>query len=237
MEVVKRLLWSNIMEKEKIESEEMSQWVPGSPSRRVKRKNKVRRVSRLDFLDLSASSEDGAPGKVKKKKIVPVQPIEQEPEEKAYFLGKEEGVRIGSSQVEPHIQRLQSLFQSVAAAREELVRKSEQEIVELAMMIARKVVHRELETKQEGILEITKAAIEKLLDRERLEIRIHPSDHEFLTQEKERLLQEVEGIKNLVITADASIAPGGCVISTALGEVDARIDHQLKEVERVLRED
>jgi flagellar assembly protein FliH len=46
----------------------------------------------------------------------------------------------------------------------------------------------------------------------------------------------MEGVKSIQVAEDSSVGPGGCVIETDFGEVDARISSQLAELESKILE-
>ncbi|MCL4456271.1 MAG: FliH/SctL family protein [Nitrospirae bacterium] len=44
------------------------------------------------------------------------------------------------------------------------------------------------------------------------------------------LLKEQSGLKNIIIEPQQAISPGGCYIETRIGEIDARIEEQTREI-------
>jgi len=46
----------------------------------------------------------------------------------------------------------------------------------------------------------------------------------------------VEGAKSIQIVEDTTVDPGGCIIETDFGEIDARISSQLSELEQKILE-
>jgi flagellar assembly protein FliH len=70
---------------------------------------------------------------------------------------------------------------------------------------------------------------------ETVRIRVHAADLESVKAHREELLTLVDGIRQLEIVADRRVGPGGCVVETLGGVVDARVETQLDEVESALR--
>ena len=107
-------------------------------------------------------------------------------------------------------------------------REAEQDVVALALAVARRILHRELTVAPEALLGLVKAALEKMEAREVHRVRVSPSDAATVRQffEQMGLPQRVE------VVADASLAPGGVLIDSSRGVLDASVDTQLAEIER-----
>ena len=116
----------------------------------------------------------------------------------------------------------------VAGLRARIRKETEGDIVSLTVAIARRVLRRELSVDPEAIHGVVKAALEKVQSKEICVIRTHP--------------EHVPGVRNyfekaglsagIEIVADASLQPGGLVVETKRGNVDASVETQLKEIER-----
>jgi flagellar biosynthesis/type III secretory pathway protein FliH len=65
-------------------------------------------------------------------------------------------------------------------------------------------------------------------------IRLNPIDYQYLTEVNRNIFPGLEGIKALMLEADESIGQGGVVIVSALGEVDARLDQQMRTLKDAL---
>ena len=74
---------------------------------------------------------------------------------------------------------------------------------------------------------VVKAALERVQTKDICLVRVHP---EYLA--RVRAFFESSGIAGLEITSDPSLQPGGLVLETKRGNLDASIETQLKEIER-----
>jgi flagellar assembly protein FliH len=61
-------------------------------------------------------------------------------------------------------------------------------------------------------------------------------DVKLSTEHKKEFIDMVEGAKSVQIVEDTTVDPGGCVIETDFGEIDARISSQLTELEQKILE-
>ena len=154
--------------------------------------------------------------------------------EKAYKTGFTDCIHAGRLQIlgeiGNEIKLLRTIIEGIDKVREEIYEKIESDVVEMSLMISRKIIYRILEQEQEIVVAIAKEAIKKASDREMLKIKINPADLEIMNKKRSELLQCMDGIKGIIFEEDESITQGGCLIETNQGDVDARIESQLKVI-------
>ena len=63
---------------------------------------------------------------------------------------------------------------------------------------------------------------------------MHVDDLETVRAFREDLTALVDGIGQLEIVEDRRVSPGGCVVETTGGTIDARIETQFTEIESLL---
>jgi len=160
-------------------------------------------------------------------------------EEEAYRRGVSDGIKAGRleilKEIEGELGLIRSLIEGIQRSREEIYERIETEVVEMALAIARKVIYRVTEQDREIAVSIAREAIKRASEREMLKIKINPADYEVLNKRRTELLQCMDGIKSILFEVDESIQPGGCLIETNRGDIDARIDSQIKAVEGEIR--
>ncbi len=146
----------------------------------------------------------------------------------AYQRGAREGKQQAAGHLEPVIQRYAAAAQEFAAARPAARREAEQDIVLLAVAIARKLLHREIAVDPESLLGLVKAAIQRIDARELHRIRVNPEDARSL----EQALNGPGAQRRIEISTDPNLERGAAILETSRGNLDASIDTQLKEIER-----
>ncbi len=129
---------------------------------------------------------------------------------------------------DPVIAALSRVVQQLAGARGSFRAEAEHDTVQLAIAIARRVLHRELSTDPEAILGLVMAASRKLAARETHRLRVSPSDAAAIQEHRSRL----DLPPALEIVSDASLSPGSAIFETSRGELDASIGTQLAEIDR-----
>ena len=63
-------------------------------------------------------------------------------------------------------------------------------------------------------------------------IEVNPKDYEYIDTIKEDFFKAVSSLKEVSVSADPSVARGGCKILTRAGEVDATLEARLDAVRK-----
>ncbi|WP_418790247.1 FliH/SctL family protein [Phosphitispora sp. TUW77] len=157
-------------------------------------------------------------------------------EEEAYSKGWQEGDEAARKKYEEKLKSADDILEKAHEKKWQVVAGSEEDIVRLAVAVARKVINREIETSPEIVIDMVKLAIRKATDREELTVRVNPDNLDVTINAKDNISQEMKGIRKLKVLADPDIARGGCVVESNNGTVDARIERQMNEIEQALME-
>jgi flagellar assembly protein FliH len=132
--------------------------------------------------------------------------------------------------------QIQLVYLSAIEDRRTYLAESDPMIVDLACEVARKIMLRETSVDRSWVLDVVRKALEEVNDVGKIEVRVHPEDFELVNQNREGLRKEVPGQSEVLVLPDRGVHAGGCVVHTAFGNIDARIDTQLEEVRKALQE-
>lgn len=164
--------------------------------------------------------------------------------EEGHAQGYETGLEEGRQAAQAEMQ--QSLQQALAKAdrlvkvaeqdAQQMIIDAERQIVEIALAVAGKVIAREIEENPATILPIVKEALAKVRDQDHIVIRVNPGEYEMVLLAKHDLQLMVGREQAVSVSADQTVAAGGCVIDTALGTVDAKLDTKLEMVYKAIQE-
>jgi flagellar assembly protein FliH len=108
--------------------------------------------------------------------------------------------------------------------------EAEEDLVKLAIAIARRVLHRELATDPDAILGLVKAAAAKLNARDVRRLRLSPNYYAVVAAHRAAL----ELSPGLHVESDESLGSDSIIFETVRGELDATVGTQLAEIERGL---
>jgi flagellar assembly protein FliH len=150
--------------------------------------------------------------------------------EEAREAGRREGREEASARLE---EALTTLNQAIKE-RKTIVKDAEGELLRLSLKIAEQIIRSEVSLHRDVSLNIVSEAISRVSDREQIIVRVNREDSEYLKRYKDRLAGMLDGVKSFSILEDANVEPGGCIIETNLGFVDARISTKLKAIEEAL---
>ncbi|MHB9093033.1 MAG: FliH/SctL family protein [Eubacteriales bacterium] len=165
-----------------------------------------------------------------------IKKIEDEAQQQGWQDGYEHGLRSAEQEYFNKIEEAQNLVEKAHKERQEVIVGSEDEIVQLAIAVARKVIGHELAANPDTIVDIVKRAIQKVTDREELTIRVNPDNLDCAINSQDEITQSVKGVRKLKILSDPTVSLGGCVVESPNGTVDARMERQLSEIEQALME-
>ena len=150
-------------------------------------------------------------------------------ERDGFVQGREEGLKQGKLDVVEHVKEAKSIIEQAVKERELLIHGSEPELARLSIEIAQKIIGRELSQDKDTILGIVKEAMKKIkTTREHVLIKVNSENYETVLNNKDIYAKMVEGLKNIEVVQDNKIEPGGVMIETNLGNIDARIETQLE---------
>ena len=145
-----------------------------------------------------------------------------------HAAGEAAGTLPASERFAPVFAGLNGVVQELAGMRKRLRAEAEEDMVRLAIAIARRVLYRELGTDPEAILGLVKAGFQRLNARETHRLRVPPDAAAAIEQNRARL----ELPPGLEIFPDASLDSGGAIFETSRGDLDASVNTQLAEIER-----
>ncbi len=155
-------------------------------------------------------------------------------QEESYQRGLQDGKSLAERGLLNVFKSLRTAAEEMLQAREKLLRDSEDDLLQLSMAVARKVINREVVQDREIILRLVVLALENLSEKDELVIRVHPDDHALLTSSMKDLVSRELATVSFSFKADPGIEIGSCQIETQRGTVDAGFEAQLDEVYRRL---
>jgi type III secretion protein L len=138
-----------------------------------------------------------------------------------------QGQQEGFSQAEHMREQIQALEQR-------MLKEVEGEVVRAALRIAEKLLSKEMEQRQDAIADVAVAALQHISDAREVWLRVNPRQAAVLRRYKQRLVDSLSMAKGVDVREDKKVAPGGVLIQTESGVIDATLETQLAEIARVL---
>lgn len=188
-------------------------------------------------FELEGGSDNGGSKtdviRVKAKKRIEI--AREEAYKKGFSEGKEEGIEIEKKKLSLTLNTFTKLVEELSKLKKEILEGSEEEVLNLTISVAEKVIHQEVSTERGVILSVLKESIKNILDREEMKIRLNPKDYSYLVEVDPWIFRNFDDIKNVAFEEDEGIKQGSAIIETLFGEVDARLDQQLSEIKNGLK--
>jgi flagellar assembly protein FliH len=205
----------------------------------VKHKNNQAQKIRQDAEDdaqkvLAGAREkaDALEGDIKQR----VAQTEREAYERGYTEGHTKGYDEGTAEVGRLVERLHTIITKAIEKRNEIIEESETQIINLVLMIVKKVIKVISENQKNVVINNVVQALRKLKSRGDVVIRVNLADLELTSEHVKDFMKMVENVKSITVLEDSSVDRGGCVIETDFGQIDARVSSQLHEIEEKILE-
>lgn len=164
------------------------------------------------------------------------QKIKSDAKQDGFRQGHDEGYSAGESEIGRLVERLRKMVEALMLRREEILKETEQQIVELVILMTRKVVKIISETQKTAIMSNVLAALKKVKSRGNVILHVNLEDLKLATANADEFIKRVENIQGITVVEDSTVEKGGCVVETDFGAVDARISSQLSELEEKIME-
>ena len=169
--------------------------------------------------------------------VIDVEQLEKAAFVSGYAEGREEGLSEGlkageetaAARIEEMTARYADAFAEIAALKDTLRAQVEEEVVRLALTVAKKIVHREIQIDPTIIQTLVRVAMERVSGKTAVTVRLNPVDYRYMT-DNHKDLSQTEG-REIRFEADGSLTQGDCMIQTDAGDIDARIAEEFNEVE------
>lgn len=163
----------------------------------------------------------------------------EEIKKQAFDEGWQQGYRDGIEQSRTEAGEIRDRARGVLREAEETryrtLEKLESEVRGVAVVIAEKLVARQLDLDPETIVAVAREALEVVRERESVVLYAHPADVVHLQEAVQELRAQLlpEGAV-LRIIGDAELETGGCLVETEQGLVDATREVRWREVLKAL---
>jgi len=154
----------------------------------------------------------------------------QERSEAVYKLGFEDGKKIGLQEgrddIKSAMATIKRMVRKLEQMQEELDIDADRTVATLALSIASAVIRKEISVDNTIVRAVAKDAVKLVEDKRHITIRINPADKRIIKE----VAPESISVKEFDILEDDSIEPGGCIIDSESGILDAQISVQLQEM-------
>ncbi len=166
----------------------------------------------------------------------------QEEIQNAYNQGFNDGQQTTTAAFQAQIQQHQKWLKNIDSIIEDLlhqysklISELENQIIDLSVSIAKHILQTETLFNSEIIIEQVRKAVKELDNEIVFNIRLNPENINVLKKAKSELINDSTLGSKVKLIPDNSIEPGGCILETSAGTIDATLDSQLEKIRNSLK--
>lgn len=157
--------------------------------------------------------------------------IEREAFAQGFAQGERSGAEAAAARSEAVLQRLKQTIEELQALRAEMIHKTERQVVQLSIAMARRIVHREISLDPELLSAMARVALDRLGEAATATIRLHPDDYAATAGASSDARTESGAVR---VVADPVVRRGGCLVQSEFGLIDVSADAQIQELATAL---
>lgn len=150
--------------------------------------------------------------------------------------GEEEGKKMAIKKIEPLFDTFKNAMDELSSMKAAVIEEQQEQLLEIIFLIAEKIIHRSIQLSPDIVLDTVKEACKHLMESDDIQVRLHPSDFEYIREIEDVLGKKLSGKKEIQIIEDNTIDRGGVIIDTEFGEIDATIRSQIDHMKDILHE-
>jgi flagellar assembly protein FliH len=170
--------------------------------------------------------QDGA-GQARPLTARQLEEIQERARQEGFQQGLREGRDAGLKEMQVQVRTLEGLLQSLDKPFEQLDEAVEQQLAELAMLVARQLVRRELASEPEQIIAVVREALSALpVAACNVRLALHPEDAPLIRDK----LACGDSATQIQIVDDPVQTRGGCRVITDTSQIDASVETRLNAV-------
>jgi flagellar assembly protein FliH len=166
----------------------------------------------------------------------------KEVEERAYREGYELGLVQGTEKAFQNAKQdllgktetLEKLLKRVEDLKARILVDNEAALLHLLYLIAKKMALRDLEENREAVLSILQSITNEIQADEKVVVQLSQQDLDFLKMIHEKSDKKLEVFERIKFVVNNGVKPGGCLIETEYGNVDATVEERVERTWQTL---
>jgi flagellar assembly protein FliH len=187
-----------------------------------------------ELQDIPTQQQRNIPSVELEKSEVDLESIKKNAFENGLRQGEQSGLATAEQKIDALMKRHAESMLEIGRIKSVLYSQVEREVAKLAIEVAKKIVHREIQVDRDIIQTLVHVALTHVSEKSPVTIHINPVDYNYIS-ERQTEISHAEG-RNITLVADKSIERGGCLIETECGDIDARLEEKFREVEQAFFE-
>jgi flagellar assembly protein FliH len=188
----------------------------------------------FEQLEPSQPQARDAPARALAQAQLEAEQIREQARAEGYAEGRSAGHEYGATEMDLATRALGEAMQSIESLRVELVQTIEHDAIQLGLQLAEKILGGRRQLPNERILETVQGGLRRVTDRRKIAVLVNPAELEAVSSAIAELATGSSGVELCDIQPDERVKPGGAIVRTAEGEVDASVETQLERAREVV---
>jgi flagellar biosynthesis/type III secretory pathway protein FliH len=163
-----------------------------------------------------------------------IEDIQRRAYEEGFASGERAGLEAGEQKAAVQIERLDLILEEIATFKENMVEEMEEQVVELAIAMARKIIIEEITTRPEVIVSVVREALKRLQRMGNIMIKINPTLHDLFMKKKSEL---IDIHKDITFDVNTNVSLTGPLVightEEVVTDINALIENIMEEVRNV----
>lgn len=160
------------------------------------------------------------------------QAIQARAEREGYQAGYREGTAAARAELAQALALVQRAGADAKLLRDDVLLRVERQLVEMVIEATAAILGERVQVDEALVNEMVRRALNRAGSQNVVRVRVHPTERDRVAAWLEEERGETPAFQ---VLADRTVSLGGCIVDTAAGRVDARLDVQLDEIARTLR--
>lgn len=163
----------------------------------------------------------------------------REPERATQEEGRRQAELVANAQLMQQRKEMQELQNGILHSLKQMLPQMAQEmetaLIELAMESAKKISGA-IKIDVKLVENVVRQALTQIQDTSNICVQLHPDDLALLTKHKSPLLTDVPENGQLRFATSEEITPGGCIVQTRFGIIDAQRETKLEQLRKAVNQ-
>lgn len=144
--------------------------------------------------------------------------------------GRNEAYQEHNADLDAKLELFDVALGGLMTIKKELLTANEAHFVKFALYLAERLAFHEVKINPEALVQLVTKTIEMAAGEEKVTLTLAPEQVEFFETMKKNSSRKlgIDDLKNVIVDADPSVKPGGCIVQTNYSEIDARIEERVK---------
>lgn len=164
------------------------------------------------------------------------QDVREQARRDGYDEGFDRGIADGEQAAIMLEEAAREALEQVVSERERVFSDCREQLIGLALEVARALLARELEASPDIVADMAERALAMVRESDRCVIRVHPRDVMVVEERRRELRRAASGVRRMDVVGDETLEPGEIVVDADRGQVDGTIAARLSTAADTLLE-